>query len=98
MEDRRKKTPFWADARFWSIALTVFLQTVALTAWAASLSNRVEDHERRILVGETLDKESAHSTFDIVQRLVRVEEKQSATLDSLDRIEANISELQKQRR
>lgn len=90
MEDRRKRIPWWADAKVLAVILTIFSQTIYGTAWAVRLEGQVDDHERRILIGEALDSGYSKSSIEIVQRLSRVEERQSATFDLVKQIDSNL--------
>lgn len=94
--DRRKKEPWRVDKNIpITLIVVLILQTGTFITWAAKLDASVADHERRILVGETYDRDYTKSNLELCQRLSRVEEKVGAQTVLLQRIEDNINRIHK---
>ena len=93
-QERRKKEPWQLDKKIpLSLIFVLLLQTGSFVAWASNLASTVADHERRILIGETFDREYNKTNMDMCQRMARVEEKSGAILMSIQRIEQTINEI-----
>lgn len=89
--ERRSKQPWRIDKNIpITMIIVLILQTGTFVSWAAKLDSSVADHERRIVVGETYDREYSRSTLEMCQRLARVEEKVSAQTVILERIANNM--------
>lgn len=73
-----------------TLIVVLILQTGTFIAWAAKLDASVADHERRILIGETYDRDYSRSNLELCQRLSRVEEKVSAQTALLQRIDERL--------
>ncbi len=91
--ERRKKEAWQVDKKIpLSLIFVLLLQTGSFVAWAANLASTVSEHERRILIGENFDRDYTKTNIDMCQRLARVEEKTSAILLSMQRIEQTIND------
>jgi hypothetical protein len=76
-----------------SLIVVLALQTGSFVWWAATAESRIVDHERRILVAESYDRESMRSNMDVCQRMARVEEKVNTAIMSINRVESAIKDL-----
>lgn len=94
--DRRKKEPWRVDKNIpITLIVVLFLQTGTFITWAAKLDASVADHERRIAIGETYDRDYSKSNLELCQRLSRVEEKVMAQTALLQRIDDTINRIHK---
>ena len=94
--ERRKKEAWQVDKKIpLSLIFVLLLQTGSFVAWASNLSSAVSDHERRILIGETFDRDYSKSNLELCQRIARVEEKVGAQMPLLERIDNTINRIHK---
>jgi len=94
VSERRKKEAWQVDKKIpLSLIFVLLLQTGSFVAWASNLASAVSDHERRILIGETFDRDYSKSNLEMCQRLARVEEKVGAQTGVLLRIEQTINDM-----
>lgn len=73
-----------------TLIVTIVLQTVCVVWWASRLSERQDQHERRIEKVETKQEASDARAAEAAARLARVEEKASATLDLVRQIHEDL--------
>jgi hypothetical protein len=84
--DRRRSDdePWYIDRRIpLAVIAALVFQGASILWYAANMSAKVEDHERRLVTQEA----TLTGPQGLSERLTRVEEKQSAAQKSLDRIE-----------
>lgn len=90
--ERRSKQPWRIDKNIpITMIVVLILQTGTFVAWAAKLDSSVADHERRILVGESYDRDYSRSTLEICQRLARMEERFVGMTSILDQINGKLN-------
>lgn len=76
----------------WILALAV--QTGGMVWWAASISARVDDHDRRIERVEANGRSQADESRKMAEALVRLDERMAGQTAILQRIEAQIARRQ----
>lgn len=77
-----------------ALILSLIVQTAAMVWWAATLSARVDDHDRRIGQVETSGKSQADESRKMSEALVRLDERMAGQTAILQRIEAQIARRQ----
>lgn len=94
--ERRKKEAWQVDKKIpLSLIFVLLLQTGTFITWAAKLDASVADHERRISMSESYDREYSRANLELCQRLARVEEKVVAQMTLLQRIDETINRIHK---
>lgn len=89
---RRRDDKFVFDKKILiSVIIPLLFQSAFLVSWGSKLDSRVEDHERRIVIGETLDRDYSKTNVDVCQRIARLEEKITLQNALLERIESILS-------
>ena len=92
--ERRQKERWSIDKKIPIVFLLALgVQTVSIVSWAARLDSRVEEHERRIVITEALDRENSKFNADLCQRVARVETKVDNQAQVLERIERYLREM-----
>ena len=91
VEDRREPEP-WHLSRSVPISLifAITIQTISSIWWGATISAKVEEHDRRLIGIENYDQKVDGTQLTISERLARLEEKSSTQLETLQRIDAVI--------
>jgi hypothetical protein len=74
-----------------ALIMTMFLQTVGIIWWAASLSTRVEHQERQIIALNTSDAQAKQEARRIGEWLSRVDERIAAQTEMLRRVEVSLT-------
>jgi hypothetical protein len=74
-----------------ALILSLAVQTAAVVWWAAALSARVDDHDRRIGGIEAAAKTQADEGRKMSEALVRLDERMAGQTAILQRIEAQIA-------
>jgi hypothetical protein len=70
-----------------TLAIQSFMLVFYASSWSARLEAQYADHERRIVRAEGMLDEYGRSTSELCQRLAKLEERSSATLNAVARIE-----------
>ena len=83
--ERRSKQPWRIDK---NIPITVIVVLILQTGMIVS---KLDDHERRILMGESYDRDYSRSTLEICQRLARMEERFVGMTSILDQINGKLN-------
>jgi len=73
-----------------ALIVTILLQSAAAVWWAASVDGEVVHHGQEIAALKVKDADDSRRLEAIVERLARIEERASAQLDMLRRIEAKL--------
>lgn len=74
-----------------ALILSLAVQTGVMVWWAATLSARVDDHDRRIDRVEAAGKTQADESRKMAEALVRLDERMAGQTAILQRIEAQIA-------
>lgn len=74
-----------------ALILSLTVQTGVMVWWAATLSARVDDHDRRIERVEAAGKSQADESRKMAEALVRLDERMAGQTAILQRIEAQIA-------
>ena len=74
-----------------ALILSLSVQTAAMIWWAATLSARVDDHDRRIERVEITGRTQADESRKASEALVRLDERMAGQTAILQRIEAQIA-------
>lgn len=81
--ERRSKQP-WRIDKYIPMIVVLVLQT-------GMIVSKLDDHERRILQGESYDRDYSRSTLEICQRLARMEERFVGMTSILDQINGKLN-------
>ena len=100
-EDRRRNRPpgpWHLDKKVTlSVIFFLIIQTSSGIWYASEMVSMIRDHERRLLIAEAFENRMDSDSSKVVERLGRLEERSTMTLQSLQHIE-NMMELQQEHR
>lgn len=98
-EERRQFSEPWHLDKKVTLGVIFFLvvQTCSGVWYTSEIVAMVKDHERRLIIAEAFETRMDGDSTKIAERLGRLEERSTATLQSLQHIE-NLMEMQQERR
>lgn len=98
-EDRRQSSDNWHLDKKVTLGVIFFLvvQTASGIWYTSELVGMIRDHERRLVIAEAFENRMDSDSSKVVERLGRLEERSTMTLQSLQHIE-NMMELQQEHR